>query len=150
MFRKVERMSAEESVYHTKISTVQQGIDGETQIHVLNGVTYSLKPRLTFTRLSRLPLCPLILFFSDLSSTTNCSSCLDVTLYSEEIRRLKREFEDLQRMILGQEQVRCIRSSSCLVLRSTHSLTESGPCSGSGPGHSGPGHSEGHQHQGDA
>ncbi|XP_071764803.1 scavenger receptor class A member 3 [Centroberyx gerrardi] len=41
----------------------------------------------------------------DLSSTSNCSGCLDVTLYSEEISRLKREFEDIQRMILGQEQV---------------------------------------------
>lgn len=41
----------------------------------------------------------------DLSSTSNCSGCLDVTLYSKEISRLKREFEDIQRMILGQEQV---------------------------------------------
>lgn len=45
-------------------------------------------------------------FLSDLSSSSNCSGCLDVTLYSEEISRLKREFEDIQRMILGQEQVR--------------------------------------------
>nr|XP_046229762.1 scavenger receptor class A member 3 [Scatophagus argus] len=41
----------------------------------------------------------------DLSSTSNCSGCLDVTLYSKEISRLKREFEDIQRMLLGQEQV---------------------------------------------
>ncbi|XP_008311655.2 scavenger receptor class A member 3 isoform X1 [Cynoglossus semilaevis] len=83
VFRKVERMSAEESVYHTKISTVQQGID-------------------------------------DLSSTTNCSSCLDVTLYSEEIRRLKREFEDLQRMILGQEQVLDQATQDQATLRATN------------------------------
>lgn len=42
---------------------------------------------------------------TDLSSTSNCTGCLDVTLYSEEMSRLKREFEDIQRMILGQEQV---------------------------------------------
>ncbi|XP_073348542.1 LOW QUALITY PROTEIN: scavenger receptor class A member 3, partial [Pagrus major] len=68
VFKKVDSLSEEESVYHTKISRVQQGIE-------------------------------------DLSSTSNCSGCLDVTLYSEEISRLKREFEDIQRMILGQEQV---------------------------------------------
>lgn len=45
------------------------------------------------------------LHLSELSSTSNCSGCLDVTLYSEEISRLKGEFEDIQRMILGQEQV---------------------------------------------
>ncbi|KAM3602584.1 uncharacterized protein V6R79_006851 [Siganus canaliculatus] len=68
VFRKVDSLSEEESVYHKKISSVQQGID-------------------------------------DLSSTSNCSGCLDVTLYSEEISRLKREFEDIQKMLLGQEQV---------------------------------------------
>uniref|UniRef100_A0A8C5H5I9 Scavenger receptor class A member 3 n=2 Tax=Gouania willdenowi TaxID=441366 RepID=A0A8C5H5I9_GOUWI len=40
----------------------------------------------------------------DLRSTPNSSGCLDVTLYSEEISRLKTEFEDLQRRMLGQEQ----------------------------------------------
>ncbi|XP_059213181.1 scavenger receptor class A member 3 [Centropristis striata] len=68
VFKKVDSLSEEESVYHKKITRVQQGID-------------------------------------DLSSSSNCSGCLDVTLYSEEISRLKREFEDIQRMILGQEQV---------------------------------------------
>lgn len=68
VFRKVDSLSEKESVYHKKISRVQQGIE-------------------------------------DLGSTSNCSGCLDVTLYSEEISRLKREFEDIQRMILGQEQV---------------------------------------------
>ncbi|XP_058470054.1 scavenger receptor class A member 3 [Solea solea] len=83
VFRKVERMSAEESVYHSKISTVQQGID-------------------------------------DLSSTSNCSSCLDVTLYSEEISRLKKEFEDIQRMILGQEQVLDQASQTQATLRAVN------------------------------
>ncbi|KAM4633566.1 scavenger receptor class A member 3 [Polymixia lowei] len=41
----------------------------------------------------------------DLSSTANCSGCLDVTRYSEEISRLKREFEEFQRMQMGQEKV---------------------------------------------
>lgn len=41
----------------------------------------------------------------DLSSTSNCSGCLDLAHYSLEVARLKREFEDLQKMILGQEQV---------------------------------------------
>ncbi|XP_019726294.1 scavenger receptor class A member 3 isoform X2 [Hippocampus comes] len=40
-----------------------------------------------------------------LDEITNCSGCLDVTLYSEEIARLKQEFEDIQKMLLGQEQV---------------------------------------------
>ncbi len=31
-----------------------------------------------------------------------------MTLYNAEISRLKREFEDIQRMILGQEQVLCL------------------------------------------
>lgn len=42
---------------------------------------------------------------SDLRSVSNSSDCLDVSFYSEEISRLKREFEDIQKMILGQEQV---------------------------------------------
>ncbi|XP_029487231.1 scavenger receptor class A member 3-like [Oncorhynchus nerka] len=41
----------------------------------------------------------------DLSTTRNCSDCFDMAHFSEEISRLKREFEDLQKMILGQEQV---------------------------------------------
>ncbi|XP_068199166.1 scavenger receptor class A member 3 isoform X2 [Antennarius striatus] len=41
----------------------------------------------------------------DLSSSSNCTRCLDVSLYSKEASRLKREFEDIQKMILGQEQV---------------------------------------------
>ncbi|CAK6983965.1 scavenger receptor class A member 3-like, partial [Scomber scombrus] len=68
VFRKVDNLADEESVYHKKIISVQQGIE-------------------------------------DLSSASNCSGCLDATLYSEEISRLKREFEDIQKMILGQEQV---------------------------------------------
>lgn len=42
---------------------------------------------------------------SDLSSTSNCSGCLGVSRCSEELGRLKREFEDLQRLILSQKQV---------------------------------------------
>lgn len=68
VFRKVENLSVEETIYYNKITKVQQGIE-------------------------------------DLSLTSNCSGCLDVTLYTEEISRLKREFEDIQRMILGQEQL---------------------------------------------
>ncbi|XP_068433131.1 scavenger receptor class A member 3 [Clinocottus analis] len=82
VFRKVGNLSEEESVYHTKISKVQQGIE-------------------------------------DLSSTSNCSGCLDVTLYSEEISRLKREFEDFQRMILGQEQVLDQASQTQATLKTT-------------------------------
>ncbi|XP_054910426.1 scavenger receptor class A member 3 isoform X2 [Poeciliopsis prolifica] len=41
----------------------------------------------------------------DLRSVSNSSDCLDVSFYSEEISRLKREFEDIQKMILGQEQI---------------------------------------------
>ncbi|XP_071226242.1 scavenger receptor class A member 3-like isoform X1 [Salvelinus alpinus] len=41
----------------------------------------------------------------DLSTTRNCSDCFDMAHFSEEISRLKRELEDLQKMILGQEQV---------------------------------------------
>ncbi|MEQ2229569.1 hypothetical protein ILYODFUR_020251, partial [Ilyodon furcidens] len=40
----------------------------------------------------------------DLRSVSNSSDCLDVSFYSEEINRLKTEFEDIQKMILGQEQ----------------------------------------------
>ncbi|XP_069578443.1 scavenger receptor class A member 3 [Brachyistius frenatus] len=68
VFKKVDNLSEEESVYSKKIAKVQQGLE-------------------------------------DVRSTSNCSGCLDVTLYSEEISKLKREFEDIQRMILGQEQV---------------------------------------------
>ncbi|XP_051265325.1 scavenger receptor class A member 3 [Dicentrarchus labrax] len=82
VFRKVDNLSEEESVYHKKITSVQQGIE-------------------------------------DLSSTSNCSGCLDVTLYSEEISRLKREFEDIQRMILGQEQVLDQASQTQSTLKST-------------------------------
>ncbi|KAM9339220.1 scavenger receptor class A member 3 [Symphorus nematophorus] len=82
VFRKVDNLSEEESIYHKKISRVQQGID-------------------------------------DLSSTSNCSGCLDVTLYSEEISRLKREFEDIQRMILGQEQVLDQASQTQTTLKAT-------------------------------
>ncbi|KAL0967434.1 hypothetical protein UPYG_G00252180 [Umbra pygmaea] len=41
----------------------------------------------------------------DLSSSSNCSDCFNVAHFSEEIGGLKREFEDLQKMILNQEQV---------------------------------------------
>ncbi|XP_074471886.1 scavenger receptor class A member 3 isoform X1 [Sebastes fasciatus] len=82
VFRKVDNLSEEESVYHNKITRAQQGID-------------------------------------DLSSTSNCSGCLDVTLYSEEISRLKREFEDIQRMILGQEQVLDQASQTQTTLKTT-------------------------------
>ncbi|GAA6214901.1 scavenger receptor class A member 3 [Lates japonicus] len=82
VFRKVDSLSEEESVYHKKITSVQQGID-------------------------------------DLSSTSNCSGCLDVTLYSKEISRLKREFEDIQRMILGQEQVLDQATQAQATLRDT-------------------------------
>lgn len=83
VFRKVDSLSEEESVYHKKISSVQQEIQ-------------------------------------DLSSTSNCSGCLDVTLYSEEISRLKREFEDIQRMILGQEQVLDQASQTQTTLKATN------------------------------
>lgn len=83
VFRKVDSLSEEESVYHKKISSVQQEI-------------------------------------ADLSSTSNCSGCLDVTLYSEEISRLKREFEDIQRMILGQEQVLDQASQTQTTLKATN------------------------------
>ncbi|XP_042360033.1 scavenger receptor class A member 3 [Plectropomus leopardus] len=82
VFRKVDNLSEEESVYQKKISSVQQGIE-------------------------------------DLSSTSNCSGCLDVTLYSEEISRLKKEFEDIQRMILGQEQILDQASQTQTTLKTT-------------------------------
>lgn len=40
----------------------------------------------------------------DLRSLSNRSDCLDISFYSEEINRLKREFEDIQKMVLSQEQ----------------------------------------------
>lgn len=82
VFRKVDNLSEEESVYHKKIARAQQGIE-------------------------------------DLSSTSNCSGCLDVTMYSEEISRLKREFEDIQRMILGQEQILDQASQTQTTLKTT-------------------------------
>lgn len=57
----------------------------------------------------------------DLRSTSNCSGCLDVTLYSKEISRLKREFEDIQRMILNQEQVLDQASQTQATLKATSS-----------------------------
>ncbi|XP_041661279.1 scavenger receptor class A member 3 [Cheilinus undulatus] len=82
VFRKVDNLSEEESVYSKKINKVQQGIE-------------------------------------DLGSTSNCSGCLDVTLYSEEISRLKKEFEDIQKMILGQEQVLDQASQTQATLKAT-------------------------------
>lgn len=84
VFRKVNILSGEESVYHSKITRAQQGIE-------------------------------------DLSSTSNCSGCLDVTLYSEEISRLKKEFEEIQKMILGQEQVLDGASQTQTMLKTTSS-----------------------------
>ncbi|XP_044185340.1 scavenger receptor class A member 3 [Thunnus albacares] len=55
----------------------------------------------------------------DLSSASNCSGCLDVTLYSEEISRLKKEFEEIQKMILGQEQVLDHASQTQTTLKTT-------------------------------
>ncbi|KAJ0061045.1 hypothetical protein NL108_004758, partial [Boleophthalmus pectinirostris] len=75
-FRKVENLSVEETNYYNKINKVQQGLEGKVY------------------------LC-----FVDLSVASNCTGCLDVATYTEEISRLKREFEDIQRMILGQEQL---------------------------------------------
>ncbi|XP_077590658.1 scavenger receptor class A member 3 [Stigmatopora nigra] len=65
VFRKVDNLSEEESVYDKKITRAQK---------VMNEIS-------------------------------NCSGCLDVNVYSDEIRRLKQEFEDVQKMLLGQEQV---------------------------------------------
>ncbi|XP_030628073.1 scavenger receptor class A member 3 [Chanos chanos] len=41
----------------------------------------------------------------DLSSTNNCSDSYDVAHFREEISRLKRDFEDMQKMVLRQEQL---------------------------------------------
>ncbi|KAJ8355848.1 hypothetical protein SKAU_G00186420 [Synaphobranchus kaupii] len=41
----------------------------------------------------------------DLGSASNCSNCFDISHLGEEISRLKKEFEEIQKMILGQEQV---------------------------------------------
>ncbi|CAL8317573.1 unnamed protein product [Merluccius merluccius] len=41
----------------------------------------------------------------DLGSTPNCSGCLDVTVYSEEINRMKREFEEFQKKLTGQNKI---------------------------------------------
>lgn len=79
-------------------------------------VTYRHLERVQILPLTFPPFCSLTQSLLDLSSTSNCSGCLDVTLYSEEISRLKREFEDIQRMILGQEQVLCGESQNQLVL----------------------------------
>ncbi|KAM4522100.1 scavenger receptor class A member 3 [Odontesthes bonariensis] len=55
----------------------------------------------------------------DLRSASNCSGCLDVTFYSEEISRLKKEFEDIQKMLLGQEQVLDQTSQTQATIKST-------------------------------
>ncbi|KAJ3606901.1 hypothetical protein NHX12_026419 [Muraenolepis orangiensis] len=41
----------------------------------------------------------------DLGSTPNCSGCLDVAVYSEEINRMKREFEEFQKTLTGQNKI---------------------------------------------
>ncbi|XP_041832756.1 scavenger receptor class A member 3 [Melanotaenia boesemani] len=56
---------------------------------------------------------------TDLRSTSNCSGCLDAAFYSEEISRLKGEFEDIQKMILGQEQVLDQNSQTQATIKST-------------------------------
>ncbi|XP_034018032.1 LOW QUALITY PROTEIN: scavenger receptor class A member 3 [Thalassophryne amazonica] len=68
VFRKVDNLSEEESLYHKRIAKVQQGLD-------------------------------------DLSVTSNCSGCLDMVFNNKEISRLKREFADIQKMMLGQNQI---------------------------------------------
>lgn len=55
----------------------------------------------------------------DVRATSNCSGCLDATLYSEEISKLKKEFEDIQRMILAQEQVLDQASQTQATLKDT-------------------------------
>ncbi|XP_052390487.1 scavenger receptor class A member 3 [Carassius gibelio] len=40
----------------------------------------------------------------DISAVNNNSNCLDVAQYQEEIARLKKEYEDIHRMLLSQEQ----------------------------------------------
>ncbi|KAG7265016.1 hypothetical protein CRUP_038121 [Coryphaenoides rupestris] len=41
----------------------------------------------------------------DLGSATNCSGCLDANVYSEEIKRMKREFEEFQKTLTGQNKI---------------------------------------------
>ncbi|KAB5540018.1 hypothetical protein PHYPO_G00096310 [Pangasianodon hypophthalmus] len=67
VFRKIDSLSEEESLYHKKMTKGQ----GSTQ---------------------------------DLS-TMNCTECYNAVHFREEITRLKKEFEDLQKMIVGQEQL---------------------------------------------
>ncbi|XP_047006885.1 scavenger receptor class A member 3 isoform X2 [Ictalurus punctatus] len=67
VFRKVDSLSEEESLYHIKMTKGQ----GSTQ---------------------------------DLS-TMNCTECYNAVHFREEITRLKKEFEDLQKMVVGQEQL---------------------------------------------
>ncbi|XP_053470441.1 scavenger receptor class A member 3 [Ictalurus furcatus] len=67
VFRKVDSLSEEESLYHIKMTKGQ----GSTQ---------------------------------DLS-TMNCTECYNAVHFQEEITRLKKEFEDLQKMVVGQEQL---------------------------------------------
>ncbi|KAF4071032.1 hypothetical protein AMELA_G00280320 [Ameiurus melas] len=67
VFRKVDRLSEEESLYHIKMTKGQ----GSTQ---------------------------------DLS-TMNCTECYNAVHFRDEITRLKKEFEDLQKMVVGQEQL---------------------------------------------
>lgn len=67
VFRKVGRLSEEESLYHIKMTKGQ----GSTQ---------------------------------DLS-TMNCTECYNAVHFRDEITRLKKEFEDLQKMVVGQEQL---------------------------------------------
>ncbi|XP_029607504.1 scavenger receptor class A member 3 [Salmo trutta] len=57
----------------------------------------------------------------DLSTVSNCSDCFNVAHFSEEISRLKGEFEDLQKMILGQEQVLDQASQTQQTLKSASS-----------------------------
>ncbi|KAM4712911.1 scavenger receptor class A member 3 [Anableps anableps] len=55
----------------------------------------------------------------DLRSVSNSSDCLDVSFYSEEINRLKKEFEDIQKMILGQEQFLDQASQTQITIKAT-------------------------------
>ncbi|XP_007255477.1 scavenger receptor class A member 3 [Astyanax mexicanus] len=41
----------------------------------------------------------------DYSTMNNCSECYDAARFREEIAKLKKEFEDIQKMVLSQEQV---------------------------------------------
>lgn len=83
VFRKVDGLSEEESIYQKKLTKAQQTIEA-------------------------------------LRSTSNCSGCLDVTLYSQEINKLKKEFEDLQKMILSQEQILDQATQTQNTLRTTN------------------------------